>query len=36
VDGKAYGFAFDDIVDFAAFILDPAPTQITVTLTPFG
>jgi hypothetical protein len=36
VDGKAYGFAFDDVIDFAAFILDNAPSQMTVTLTPFA
>ncbi|NJC68184.1 glycosyl hydrolase [Planosporangium thailandense] len=36
VDGKAYGFAFDDVVDFASFIQDTAPTGMTVTLTPFG
>jgi hypothetical protein len=36
VDGKAYGFAFDDILDFAAFILDNKPTSLTVTLTPFA
>jgi hypothetical protein len=35
VDGHAYGFAFDDVADFAAFIQDPAPTAMTVTLTPF-
>jgi hypothetical protein len=36
VDGKAYGFAFDDVVDFASFIQDAAPKELTVTLTPFG
>jgi hypothetical protein len=36
VDGKAYGFAFDDVVDFASFIQDTAPKELTVTLTPFG
>lgn len=35
-DGRAYGFAFDDVVDFASFIQDPAPRGMTVTLTPFG
>jgi hypothetical protein len=35
VDGHAYGFAFDDVANFAAFIQDPAPTAMTVTLTPF-
>ncbi len=35
-DGKAYGFAFDDVVDFASYIQDLAPRSITLTLTPFG
>ncbi|WP_431045128.1 glycoside hydrolase family 64 protein [Streptomyces sp. P1-3] len=35
VDGKAYGFAFDDVADFASYIQDGAPTGITLTLTPF-
>ena len=35
VDAKAYGFAFDDVADFASFIHDPAPARLTVTLTPF-
>jgi len=35
-DGRAYGFAFDDVLDFAAFIQDNAPTDVTVTLTEFG
>jgi hypothetical protein len=34
-DGKAYGFAFDDVAGFAAYIEDPAPTACTVTVTPF-
>ncbi|MFF3404953.1 beta-1,3-glucanase family protein [Streptomyces sp. NPDC002742] len=34
-DGKAYGFAFDDVADFASFIQDTAPTAIRLTLTPF-
>ncbi|WP_328551754.1 glycoside hydrolase family 64 protein [Streptomyces sp. NBC_00358] len=34
-DGKAYGFAFDDVADFASYIQDTAPTAIRVTLTPF-
>ncbi|MGW4752972.1 beta-1,3-glucanase family protein [Streptomyces chartreusis] len=34
-DGKAYGFAFDDVADFASYIQDTAPTGITLTLTPF-
>lgn len=36
VNGKAYGFAFDDVVDFASYIQDNAPKSITLTLTPFG
>ncbi|CCK25312.1 glycosyl hydrolase [Streptomyces davaonensis JCM 4913] len=35
VDGKAYGFAFDDVADFASYIQDTAPTGIRLTLTPF-
>lgn len=35
VDGKAYGFAFDDVCEHASYIEDPAPTSITVTITPF-
>jgi hypothetical protein len=35
VDNKAYGFAFDDVVNFASYIEDNAPTSFTVTLTPF-
>ncbi len=34
-DGKAYGFAFDDVADFASYIQDTAPTGIRLTLTPF-
>lgn len=34
-DGRAYGFAFDDVSGFASYIEDPAPTSCTVTLTPF-
>ncbi|MFI0818319.1 glycoside hydrolase family 64 protein [Streptomyces sp. NPDC021098] len=34
-DGKAYGFAFDDVADFASYIQDTAPTAFTLTLTPF-
>ncbi|GAB3573092.1 glycoside hydrolase family 64 protein [Amycolatopsis endophytica] len=34
-DGRAYGFAFDDVGGFASYIEDPAPTSCTVTLTPF-
>lgn len=34
-DGKAYGFAFDDVAGFASYIEDGAPQRITLTLTPF-
>ncbi|MEU7039553.1 glycoside hydrolase family 64 protein [Streptomyces varsoviensis] len=34
-DGRAYGFAFDDVAGFAPYIHDPAPTGMTLTLTPF-
>ncbi|MEU6810037.1 beta-1,3-glucanase family protein [Streptomyces sp. NPDC046831] len=34
-DGKAYGFAFDDVADFASYIQDTAPTGIRLTLSPF-
>jgi hypothetical protein len=36
VDGKSYGFAFDDVADFASFILDTAPTEFKVNLSPFA
>jgi hypothetical protein len=36
VDGKAYGFPFDDVGDFASYVQDSAPTGLTLTLTPFG
>ncbi|WP_049578858.1 beta-1,3-glucanase family protein [Streptomyces sp. SBT349] len=35
VDGRAYGFAFDDVASFASYIEDGAPTAFTLTLTPF-
>jgi hypothetical protein len=35
VDGKAYGFPFDDVESFASYIQDGAPTAMTITLTPF-
>ncbi len=35
VDGKAYGFAFDDVAGFASYIQDSAPTGLTLTLTPW-
>ncbi|MEV6314810.1 beta-1,3-glucanase family protein [Streptomyces sp. NPDC051776] len=34
-DGKAYGFAFDDVGGFASYIEDGAPVSMTLTLTPF-
>lgn len=34
-DGKAYGFAFDDIASFASYIQDNAPKSVQITLTPF-
>ncbi|MGX7762170.1 beta-1,3-glucanase family protein [Streptomyces angustmyceticus] len=34
-DGRAYGFAFDDVAGFASYIEDGAPREITLTLTPF-
>jgi hypothetical protein len=33
-DGRAYGFAFDDVAGFASYIEDNA-TEMAVTLTPF-
>ncbi|MFF9278774.1 glycoside hydrolase family 64 protein [Streptomyces griseosporeus] len=35
VDGKAYGFAFDDVADFASYVQDTRPTGFTLTLTEF-
>ncbi len=35
LDGKAYGFAFDDVGGFASYIQDGAPQAVTLTLTPF-
>ncbi|HEY3681647.1 MAG TPA: beta-1,3-glucanase family protein [Streptosporangiaceae bacterium] len=34
-DGKAYGFAFDDVAGFASYIQDTAPASLEITLTPF-
>ncbi|SDD27973.1 glycoside hydrolase family 64 protein [Streptomyces prasinopilosus] len=34
-DGRAYGFAFDDVADFASYIQDTAPTGVRLTLSPF-
>ncbi|GAA2068345.1 glycoside hydrolase family 64 protein [Streptomyces albiaxialis] len=33
-DGKAYGFAFDDVAGHASYIEDNAPTELTLTLDP--
>ncbi|MFG3253233.1 beta-1,3-glucanase family protein [Streptomyces sp. NPDC048172] len=33
-DGKAYGFAFDDVAGFASYVQDSAPTEMTLTLDP--
>jgi hypothetical protein len=35
VDGKAYGFAFDDVAEHAPYVSDPSPTRLTLTLTPW-
>jgi hypothetical protein len=35
VDGKAYGFAYDDVCEQASYIQDNAPTGVTLTLQPF-
>jgi Beta-1,3-glucanase/F5/8 type C domain len=35
VDGKAYGFPFDDVNSFASYIQDGAPTSLAITLTSF-
>jgi hypothetical protein len=34
-DGRAYGFAFDDVGGHASYIEDPAPQSLTVKLTAF-
>ncbi len=36
VDGKAYGFPFDDVNSFASYVQDGSPSGMTVTLTPFN
>jgi hypothetical protein len=36
VDGKAYGFPFDDVNSFASYVQDTAPSSLTITLTPFA
>ncbi len=35
VDGKAYGFPFDDVNSYASYIQDTSPGAMTLTLTPF-
>jgi hypothetical protein len=35
VDGKANGFAFDDVAERAPYVSDPNPSILTVTLTAF-
>jgi hypothetical protein len=35
IDGKAYGFAFDDVGHFEALVHDAAPKGAQITLTPF-
>lgn len=35
-DGKAYGFAFDDVGNFESLVNDPNPTEAFVTLDPFS
>jgi hypothetical protein len=35
-DGKVYGFAFDDVADFASFIQDGSPTAFRLNLSPFA
>jgi hypothetical protein len=35
-DGKAYGFAFDDVAGFASYIEDTGASEMTITLTPFS
>ncbi|GGL21492.1 beta-1,3-glucanase family protein [Planomonospora parontospora] len=35
VDGKAYGFAFDDVGNFESLVHDGSPRSAGITLTPF-
>jgi len=35
VDGKAYGFAFDDICEQASYVQDTSPKSVTLTLQAF-
>ena len=36
VDGRAYGFAFDDVGAFESLVHDPDPRSARITLTSFG
>lgn len=36
VDGKAYGFPFDDVSNVASYVQDGSPNAMTVTPTPFA
>ena len=36
VDGKAYGFAFDDVGNFESLVFDNNPVQAFITLDPFN
>ncbi|UXI70464.1 beta-1,3-glucanase family protein [Tahibacter amnicola] len=36
VDGKAYGFAFDDVAEFSSYVADPQPQSLTLIIEPFG
>lgn len=36
VDGRAYGFAFDDVGGFESLVHDGDPRSARITLTPFG
>lgn len=35
VDGKAYGFAFDDVCSHASYVENGSPKNVTLTLQPF-
>jgi hypothetical protein len=35
LDGKAYGFPFDDVASLASYVQDSAPQSVTLSLTPF-
>ncbi len=35
VDGKAYGFAFDDVGNFESLVFDGVPSSVTISLTSF-